>query len=638
MGSYDQQPEPDTRSRLQYLGNKREALESFLDFADGRELPRHPLEIYLEVSNVCDLRCVMCPRFSALNPDRLILIGSEARGVMDVDEITGAVEQALPAALRVHVYGYGEATIHPRIAELLRFLARYEVLVELFTNGMHLDGELVSLLVETRVHRITCSISGTTRQEYESVYLGGDLQRVLAGLARLRDHKLAAGSSYPLVEVNSLSFRHHVARLDTFVELMADHGVSTIMVSPLHEHAESIPELEGHAAAPGSLGTSQVAARAERLARQRGVRLDIHGSLRNLDDPSLGPKARDAYRPGLWPGIRRRLARLRDTLYRPDVGVRSFQRLAHRLQTRQPAVDQPGVQAIDPLTDAADQVRLQLRVEPAPDPGAECPFVCLEPFKTLYLRRNGEAKACCFMQDDAPALGQVFRNSPADIWHGSGFRTVRSAFLGSEYPLSSCGNCLRNHQAPPSHRLDRLSAEYQRWAAELLGDEGAAAALEPLYRRLAEVGDGRSIVQRLQTDASALLLDPEQLDRAQRLLALLDKVAQPQGPYRSLVEGHVDPSDPDQVVGWVWSPLFPELRLPVSLYLDGRRVAETVARIYRADLVAVGKGDGRYGFTFDLEPPEPGSPEVTASVRLGDTNCTLGTVYLRGLQLRGDDA
>ena len=49
----------------QYHKHRREAFESFFAFAAGEALPRYPLEIFLEVSNVCDLKCAMCPTFSA---------------------------------------------------------------------------------------------------------------------------------------------------------------------------------------------------------------------------------------------------------------------------------------------------------------------------------------------------------------------------------------------------------------------------------------------------------------------------------------------------------------------------------------------------------------------------------------------
>ncbi|HET7451969.1 MAG TPA: radical SAM protein, partial [Thermoanaerobaculia bacterium] len=178
------------------LDRKRAAVASFVEFSEGRTpTPRYPLEIYLEVSNVCDLRCVMCTRFSAFNPARKQAIWDVDPGFLDAGGAAAALEPLLEHALIVHAFGYGEPTIHPDFPGFLSHLARYEVLVDFFTNGMHLTPDFARRLVDLSVHHLTVSFSGATREAYESVYQGGSFERVLAGLAAVRDARRAAGSA-----------------------------------------------------------------------------------------------------------------------------------------------------------------------------------------------------------------------------------------------------------------------------------------------------------------------------------------------------------------------------------------------------------------------------------------------------------
>src|SRR5215472_12316503 len=121
-----------------YLPRKIEAVESFLGFVRGEEFPRYPLEVFLEISNVCDLSCVMCPTFSALNPDRKTAIRMHDPGFMEVDEILTTAGPLLERALVIHDFGYGEPTIHPSFPGLLTRLSKYEALIDFITNGMHL--------------------------------------------------------------------------------------------------------------------------------------------------------------------------------------------------------------------------------------------------------------------------------------------------------------------------------------------------------------------------------------------------------------------------------------------------------------------------------------------------------------------
>jgi len=70
---------------------------------------------------------------------------------------------------------------------------------------------------------------GDTRN-YENLYIGGKFDTVTEGIRNLAAAKLKHGSHYPLIQVNSIGFEHHIAELVAFVELMASLGVNHISV------------------------------------------------------------------------------------------------------------------------------------------------------------------------------------------------------------------------------------------------------------------------------------------------------------------------------------------------------------------------------------------------------------------------
>ena len=261
------------QAKAQFTTQKREAIESFLRFSEGQEFPRWPLEVFLEVSNICDLQCAMCPTFSALNVDRFFALKREDRGVIAYETATEPLEEILKHALIIHASGYGEPTIHPQYKELLQYLSRYEALIDFFTNGMHLDDELCQHLVQGHVHRISISFSGVTAEEYENIYIGGDFDRVLGGIRRLAKAKQAAGSQYPRIEINSLAFQHHIEKLPAFVQLMADAGANVIHVKPLRLSAGKIAELKHHESHMHPEREAQIVQQAKVLADTFGVRL-----------------------------------------------------------------------------------------------------------------------------------------------------------------------------------------------------------------------------------------------------------------------------------------------------------------------------------------------------------------------------
>ena len=575
---------------------KRQTVDGFLRFTRGGPPPPYPAEIYLEVSNVCDLRCVMCPRFSAFNPDRKTGIREADPGFLGSNPATEALRPLLEHALAVHVFGYGEPTIHPDFSNLLSHVAQFDVLMDFFTNGMHLTDALARQVVELSVHRITLSFSGATRETYESVYQGGEFDRVLAGLVRLQERKREAGSRYPQLHVNSLSFDHHIRDLDRFVDLMADHGAERIEVTRLLEHPSMLSPLAGHAADLRSPDHRDAVERARRRAVDRGVSLSLHESLEAELAAPAGPAAGAA----------------------PDrVPIESFRAVAASLPVRPaPAGRAAPIPVLDPTRDGPDEIRRRLRVRGVPPDASGGFFACLEPFKTLYVRRGGQVKPCCYSADDAPGLGHVDRSSGPEIWNGPGFAAVRGAIANGEYPLAICGSCLQNRQAPANHGVHRMISEYAHWSYDRGGDlldRGSIAELK-------QAGDGRDILERAWSGPDRIHF-PGDAERTRRMLELVRDVPRLSSLEGRFFEGWLDGVRPEGAGGWVWSPAFPEIRLPLSVYRGGSLVAQVVAREFRRDLLTAGKGDGRHAFHVPFDPPLAAGESV--AIRLADTGCEI---------------
>ncbi len=505
---------------------KRTTVQSFQNFAAGGEMPGWPAEIFLELSNVCDLKCAMCPTFSALNPNRLIALKEDERGFLDTKVVARPLEELLTHALNVHCFGYGEPTLHPEFRETIEYLSGFEVMIDFFTNGMHIDEDLADFLVRSKVYKVTVSFSGTTREDYENVYLDGRFDKVLAGLRHLAEAKKRQGRLYPIVVINSIAFQHHVDRLDEFIELMAGHGVDYVEVKPLIEHAEMIPELRGHTA----VARPDVIARAETLARERGVGLKLYG---------LGEGAA-ATEP-----------------LPPPVPVAKFREASRSIELVRPKPGRP--QHILP-TD------LEMRK------GGDG-FSCMEPFKTLYVRRSGETKPCCFAS--GPSLGSVAAEDGTAIWHGERFTTIREGILSGAYPMALCGNCLKYKTAPAHHSIPGLWGGYLYWRRISFG-----------------AADGEEI-HLPDNDGIARVWLARHPDRHVEAAPDLK------------VEGYLDYLTRSRAAGWVWTPTTPGRRFEVALRFRGEILLRAPAETFRQDLIDAGKGDGRYHYDLNLPMPLP---------------------------------
>jgi hypothetical protein len=92
---------------------KAATIDSFVDFAQGGAFPQWPLEVFLEVSNLCDLKCAMCNTFSALHTSRRGVVRSQERGFLALEQVMEPLAPLFRHALQVHAFGFGEPSIHP---------------------------------------------------------------------------------------------------------------------------------------------------------------------------------------------------------------------------------------------------------------------------------------------------------------------------------------------------------------------------------------------------------------------------------------------------------------------------------------------------------------------------------------------
>jgi MoaA/NifB/PqqE/SkfB family radical SAM enzyme len=80
---------------------------------------------------------------------------------------------------------------------------------------------------------------------------------------------------------------------------------------------------------------------------------------------------------------------------------------------------------------------------PAHLPAAHCP----EPWQTIFVDRTGNVIPCCFQQF-CTALGRIPELSPAGVWQGEEYQTLRRGVVDEPY-YPGCENCIAAQLPPP---------------------------------------------------------------------------------------------------------------------------------------------------------------------------------------------
>jgi len=132
---------------------------------------REPVEVALELTNACNLNCVMCFRTRMKRP----------KGFMEVTEARRAIDQVkyFPKSLFLP-QGFGESLLHPDFLDILAY-ARSVIpnRIILITNGTRLEKDVSREIVKRRLaDGIVISVETGRKDEYEKVRLGGDFDHL----------------------------------------------------------------------------------------------------------------------------------------------------------------------------------------------------------------------------------------------------------------------------------------------------------------------------------------------------------------------------------------------------------------------------------------------------------------------------
>jgi radical SAM protein with 4Fe4S-binding SPASM domain len=169
----------------------------------------------IELTNICPMECVMCPTGTG----RM----TRARGHMDValfqrlvDEIAPTKNGGKPIAL----HNLGESTLHPRLAEMVRYASERGLVTELSANPGHLPLSLFRALEDAGLSRLIISLDGTDAATLTRVRGKGARGDVaFANLdAILDDRRARAGNVTTRVLIQMIRQRANASQARAFLE------------------------------------------------------------------------------------------------------------------------------------------------------------------------------------------------------------------------------------------------------------------------------------------------------------------------------------------------------------------------------------------------------------------------------------
>lgn len=154
-----------------------------------------PSHLDIEVTNACNLRCIMCPREQM------------CRKIQHMDEslfekIGRELGQNINHLDRVSLHLYGEPLLHPGIFRMVTALKEFGVPhVEFSTNCTLLDAERAEALIRSGLDEVIFAIDGATQETYSRVRVSGEFSSIVENVKQFFLIRERMGVSRPRVRL-----------------------------------------------------------------------------------------------------------------------------------------------------------------------------------------------------------------------------------------------------------------------------------------------------------------------------------------------------------------------------------------------------------------------------------------------------
>ena len=168
-------------------------------------LSPRPIEINLELTHRCNLRCRMCGVWGKKNDHRL--------PELTLDEYIDLFAQMKRLGVRLVTLAGGEPFIRTDLFDIIAAAKTQGLICNLFSNGTMIDRLKISKLFESRVDKIIISIDGVGPVHDAIRGIPGSFDRAMEALAGMVAERRLRQTKRPEIDIHMTLLKENVSSL-----------------------------------------------------------------------------------------------------------------------------------------------------------------------------------------------------------------------------------------------------------------------------------------------------------------------------------------------------------------------------------------------------------------------------------------
>jgi len=184
-----------------------------------------PYILFIDPTNVCNLRCPLCPTGTGD-------LGRRA-GMLKYECFTQIIDRFAPYAYEVNLYNWGEPLLNKDIFKMIEYAHGKNLMPAMSTNLNTVRETDVENLARSTLEYLTVSLDGTTQETYAHYRRQGDFQLVMDNLCKLLELRRHLKRKMPFIEWQFIVMKHNLHQTEEARRLAKEIGVDLLRFIPV---------------------------------------------------------------------------------------------------------------------------------------------------------------------------------------------------------------------------------------------------------------------------------------------------------------------------------------------------------------------------------------------------------------------
>jgi radical SAM protein with 4Fe4S-binding SPASM domain len=173
-----------------------------------------PESVFIEPTNICNLKCPLCPTGSGKIKRR--------KGFLSFENFKKIIDEIGDYIYYLTLTNYGEPFLNNDILKIISYAKSKKIIVSILTNAQLINRFYAAGIVAEKLDTIVISLDGSCQASYEKYRIGGELYKVIEAIKLIREERERKNSELPSIHIQFIVMKHNENEIQEIKDLVKE--------------------------------------------------------------------------------------------------------------------------------------------------------------------------------------------------------------------------------------------------------------------------------------------------------------------------------------------------------------------------------------------------------------------------------